>query len=1301
MRLSHPIALLPLLLLLLFSLLSSSSAQTFPSTFPTAYSASVSMNFGTLNYSLSFDEYAQYNVYNINGAITGRQVVQQRGRYQDRNTWTFLDFSNGLPSFFEVATVNGDPTLITSCNSTVLFEDAGDFVYSSLSTGPSLGVFGYVLPHLQGVTWTSSEGVRLTDRNMPTTLWTMSTPLTITPVSKRSIVTYTVSGGSTSAPYPPSGDSPAYYPLAELVDMNLRFAEFAGLVYQSNISSIQVYLSSSTMTFPDNVAYNIPVRLVVNGTRVLWDGVDMSGPVTDASVTSFTNVFDWAAVQPVQLRYYNPTALNATCTLLDEHWLPPAIISPSILATPPILLAHPPLTAFPPSFQATMEALTSLPPPGQPGLNAPLVLSQFRENTPNADGTVVWDENNQVIQLINAPTANYGDWYQYNHTITGGGSHWQLTSSPAASPPFSCSWQWLYGGNRSPIDYIHEQQLSKIYSMTNGSIYLGLWGYNHSEYARGVWCDVYLMYNVTAASRTDGRYYSWVQSLYVTATGWQTQGRVNSNVSGSADAGLPVMIVTTGYSTLGSSAYNFTDYVHFFTLYANPNPFIFNPQGYGCQPAPKVSGGRPLFPALSAMPSSYSSTITFSAFTLSAGNVSQQPVTWSYTEYYQASPPLMRVDGDTESINSVQVFNLLTNVSTLATNPALDLGALGYASYPDYATHPSTSNIGSASAAQCRQFTATPAQASSVWFSSTLSFATGLLGVNQNTAQYMGVTAADPLETSWVSNYRLVVPVSGTSDALVYLGVGVYTFANAVALSSAGAVRPVNFTYALNVTDLGVIASASLVSYTSTSVTFSQLQDFSASPMPAGVFAQPTGCTTDTYQSRYAQALVAVSTNLSYPGVQPTTPVLATAGGSFSVHLLFPLNAANGDARLYDVQWRYQASGPQMERVDWALADTADPQFASSRSSYIHVWSNGIIVPTGSAQAEFIYSGYGVGGNCSGQPFSPAASVLQSFAQGAVWNLFAAPASTSPFTAVQVTQPVVMNGIPCWPYQMSSGGMAYFAVPGWTFFARNSIGSLVAFTGTVSVNGVQTPYTVNVLAYDAEAPSVGAFAPLWSATFSPTCATGDCSNLVAISGLAAPNPTCSGSSTGGANGGSSSTGAAPVVLFDFGGLTSGEKLAVGLILGLFLPLAICLVVCWCRRSGKGFTSSSSSSQDGRRPQRFHDDRHTLDLDEAPMDLNAPGYEDEHVASVVRSLSKQRSPTNGNGRTAAAAADADTDEVRMEDVELSEDGESDASVDGRKSGKKKKSKGGKSGKKKKKSHRSPKSDDSDAIEMGGI
>ena len=370
---------LPLLVLFSLCLLASLSPSTaqpqsaFPTNFPTDYSASVSLNFGTLNYSSSFDEYVSYTGYLSHP--TGFQLVQSRGRYVDRNSWLYLDGAAG--DVFLLASNNGDPTNVTACS--VLSENVAPQWFESLATGPTMAVFSSVLPRLQSVNWSVSTQW-LTERNINATLWSLQTPLTVTYNATASTGTVNYSATTATdtsdvaydtADATPQG-LPYFYPFDELIDFNYRMAASASLLYQTNITSLQAYLAPDPVTFPDNSSYLIPLRLTLTGTRVPWSPA--TGPI--GAVVGFSSTYDWAAVQPVQLRYYNPNALldphGANCSQLNATWQPPAVLTPSVIAPPPSSTTHPNATSFPPSFQATMEALTVLPPPRQQRLQRAL-----------------------------------------------------------------------------------------------------------------------------------------------------------------------------------------------------------------------------------------------------------------------------------------------------------------------------------------------------------------------------------------------------------------------------------------------------------------------------------------------------------------------------------------------------------------------------------------------------------------------------------------------------------------------------------------------------------------------------------------------------------------------------------------------------------------------------------------------------------------------------------------------------------------------------------------------------------------
>ena len=436
-----------------------------------------------------------------------------------------------------------------------------------------------------------------------------------------------------------------------------------------------------------------------------------------------------------------------------------------------------------------------------------------------------------------------------------------------------------------------------------------------------------------------------------------------------------------------------------------------------------------------------------------------------------------------------------------------------------------------------------------------------------------------------------------------------------------------------------------------------------------------------------------------------------------------------------------------MERVDYALYDAADPAWATTRNSYIHVWSTPGLLTTVSTEAEVVYTGYGSStpSTCNETASTPALSVLQSFAGQALWSLFTDPTQAQQLTPTGATQPNLIDSVLCWPYTQTTATLqrtACFAVPGWAFFARNAASPLISLTDSVTnaTTGAQVNYTVHVLAYSADPPPIGAFAPLWNTTLSPVCALGECASYLTTT-LTPPTQTCISppspsptiSSTGAfppspsnstpSSSSSSSTGSsfpAPSSPYD---LSTSDKLALGLILGLFLPLFLCVAYCWCKRRASKLSSSLNAASNwgsrggsrggggggGRGMQRFDDDRNTLDLEEPPMSLTGGRggvYDrgDEDVASVVRSLQKDRRGVRGDrGRGGAME---DEEEVKMEDVELSEDGESDwderKGASSKKPRKKRATGGEGKGKRKKKKKKAARDDDEEnAVEMGGI
>ena len=613
------LAVFALVLSSLSSPVSSQSNTTFPAVFPSAssfplqYSASVQMTFGQLSYTSAFEEWVCLTDWSFGEGSDGiAPLVQQRGRYGDASSWLTVDYAFDnmflLPS--NVSSV-GTPGQCSQLN----VSSTPYNYFQSFAAGGSIGLVAAVLPVLN-VQWTNTTNVLLADRNLLTTMWSMTT--TILVAFRGDDSWYSATNPQLADVYSPALG--ALSPINEILDINFFRATEEGIQYDTQIQSIVVYIASTPLQFPDPQAPGapaselslIPVRMVVSGLRQLSNS---SGP----DWMPFTNYFDWSGVQPVTTQYYDMQDYTL-CALADSATILPTIVGPSALSTapPPALL---PPSSFPPVFSGTIEALLSPPAANSSGVNGALILSQFREGSSTADGQWNWDENNQLQQLINSPAAPFASWYQFNHTViggVGGGSLWNLTAidgneAPYGgnAPPFACSWQWIAAANRSPLDYIHEQDLTKLWAMGNASLLLPLYSYNATVTVRGILVDQYLKQAVVH-SPTDGNNYTYTQSIYVMHSGWQMQGRAGNGLL-PPQSSMPVQIVTSGSYLSGGVAVPFTDYVNVFTIFPQASPFIFSPPSYNCQPPPRPS--RPLFPSLqSVVAAGYYATVSLTSF---------------------------------------------------------------------------------------------------------------------------------------------------------------------------------------------------------------------------------------------------------------------------------------------------------------------------------------------------------------------------------------------------------------------------------------------------------------------------------------------------------------------------------------------------------------------------------------------------------------------------------------------------------------------------------------------------------------
>ena len=196
-------------------------------------------------------------------------------------------------------------------------------------------------------------------------------------------------------------------------------------------------------------------------------------------------------------------------------------------------------------------------------------------------------------------------------------------------------------------------------------------------------------------------------------------------------------------------------------------------------------------------------------------------------------------------------------------------------------------------------------------------------------------------------------------------------------------------------------------------------------------------------------------------------------------------------------------------------------------------------------------------------------SPVLNYNYGSFANLFFNP----PPTLTLMSDPSEIdyaNGVPVTRFntsQMKLNGATFervisFAHPSWLFPFRNVIQPPVAIVDIiVPPGGSQYSVVTNITQYSAATPATGVFAPLLNASlgsYTPTI-IGACSQYLVVKFIPSARSAVS----------SSSTAASGAAATDDSGLSSSAKIAIGLIIGLFLPLGICIGCCWYRRRNKG------------------------------------------------------------------------------------------------------------------------------------
>ena len=636
--------------------------------------------------------------------------------------------------------------------------------------------------------------------------------------------------------------------------------------YIFTVNSIDLYTLPYTLDFADVTASSVPVRLVVTGTRALNDPTGTLSPAEP-----FTNIFEWSDVQPVNLRYVNLNADEGTsCTAAAASYTLPIITTASTWTHPNSSTQTPPPTAFPPVFTARMEALLA----SSDTVNSPFTWSQYRESYSIADGSWTFDQNNQVLQAHNAITGNDTfHWYLFNHTANGGGGNWLITPTVYAAnsfTPYSCSFAYNNAYNRSPLDYMYEAGLTKLYAMGNATTYVPMYHYTGAATVRGIPVDIYSQFFSIPSATDSTVLYNYTRSIYLIASGWQLAGRANNAIS-TNETSLPLMIQDVGLIIYlnNNTQSNFSSVVNFFTMFPSPNPFLYSPAAYHCIPFPETT--RPWLPALSQLPLSYTATITVAStqnFNTADGDALFNPISLAYTEYYNSSSQQLRVDGRARDVNSVEIIQLTANSasSLLAQNTALDMGAMGYSSAFDAATHPSTVLLSSS----CSTFDSTdPTQLSTLIFTNSLSYWYNYLLPDAAAAIYSS-SSSTALEQVWSNSYDLKIPIRGAMSA--YSVTSAYRFINSSSL------LPLSFDYSLEtISDDSLDNVSPTIQITVVSVLFNHFTDtiISSNALSASVFPTITGCKVQTdFNQRYADLINAQTTSIDPHMIAPPSPSL-------------------------------------------------------------------------------------------------------------------------------------------------------------------------------------------------------------------------------------------------------------------------------------------------------------------------------------------------------------------------------------------------------------------------------------------
>ena len=612
MRVSFPFS-LPLLVLSFSSLLPVLSAGTLPAV-PSEYQTTVEFNFGTLGYTLSYDE--SYS------ASLG--LLRTDGRYDGRGTIEFTTFSS---TGAVMKSINDSSATPCTAYSLTAAQNA------SLLYAPTYAL--WQLMNYSAFSWTNLGQDQIGDRETNSTHYQSGVySLTSSDVFCDASGNCDTQGSGVYATPP--------WDMLELIDFSHGYDSSAYTVS----FQLDVYLNVLNNTFGQ---VGIPMRIEVSGTRV---------NVTSGSNTAvaFNNTYDFANFR--QLDRSVLTSLRrayGNCRPQSSAiaYRAPFPSTSTVSTTAPTLGSSPPLTSFPNEFTMVVEApmtgmANGMAPPGAPGQTNQNWAMRYTLDEANTQESVQfippWSSS------INVNIWQYADATAY----PASGLVWNVGEQFTMNGPsnVTCTianltrWGPQANSNRLRQSLANTVGSFADFFVNQSGFDATSLGYVGKMYSRSVLADVY-QGTFSAQPGYGNLSVSWTTTVYLFPSGWQYPGR-----TAATDLQLPFLIINDG-SVTGQNSFTFRTTYNIFSLEPQTDPSFFTdlPSAYNCpMTVTQGNGGgnngtRPTPPVrtvqLPYISPEYSATVEMNFGTLG--------YTLSYDEWYSQSQGLLRADGRYDS----------------------------------------------------------------------------------------------------------------------------------------------------------------------------------------------------------------------------------------------------------------------------------------------------------------------------------------------------------------------------------------------------------------------------------------------------------------------------------------------------------------------------------------------------------------------------------------------------------------------------------------------------------------------------